>query len=72
MAAKARIWKTELTATSTAAASRSSICPPRRSRWRCVLQRRRRVSLFVNIFGEDVVGSGGTMAITGPWERGAL
>ena len=28
--------------------------------------------LFVNNFGEDVAGSGGTMAITGPWERGAL
>jgi secreted PhoX family phosphatase len=28
--------------------------------------------LFVNIYGEDVAGSGGTMAITGPWERGAL
>lgn len=28
--------------------------------------------LFVNIFGEDVEGTGGTMAITGPWERGAL
>lgn len=28
--------------------------------------------LFVNIFGEDVAGTGGTMAITGPWERGAL
>lgn len=28
--------------------------------------------LFVNLFGEDVAGSGGTMAITGPWERGAL
>ena len=28
--------------------------------------------LFVNIYGEDVPGSGGTMAITGPWERGAL
>ena len=24
--------------------------------------------LFVNIYGEDVAGSGGTMAITGPWE----
>lgn len=28
--------------------------------------------LFVNIYGEDVEGTGGTMAITGPWERGAL
>lgn len=28
--------------------------------------------LFVNIFGEDVPDSGGTMAVTGPWERGAL
>ncbi|MBW3647289.1 MAG: PhoX family protein [Actinobacteria bacterium] len=28
--------------------------------------------LFVNIFGEDVAGSGGSMAVTGPWERGAL
>ncbi len=28
--------------------------------------------LFVNIFGEDVAHSGGTMAITGPWKRGAL
>lgn len=28
--------------------------------------------LFVNIYGEDVPGSGGTLAITGPWERGAL
>lgn len=28
--------------------------------------------LFVNIFGEDVPDTGGTMAITGPWERGAL
>jgi secreted PhoX family phosphatase len=28
--------------------------------------------LFVNIYGEDVAGSGGTVAITGPWERGAL
>jgi uncharacterized protein len=28
--------------------------------------------LFVNIFGFDVEGSGGTLAITGPWERGAL
>ncbi|MDQ3150784.1 MAG: PhoX family protein [Actinomycetota bacterium] len=28
--------------------------------------------LFVNIFGEDVAGSGGTMAITGPWDNGAL
>ena len=28
--------------------------------------------LFVNIFGVDVEGSGGTLAITGPWERGAL
>ena len=28
--------------------------------------------LFVNIYGEDVAGSGGTIAITGPWERGAL
>ena len=28
--------------------------------------------LFVNIFGEDVPDSGGTVAITGPWKRGAL
>lgn len=28
--------------------------------------------LFVNIFGEDRPDSGGTMAITGPWRRGAL
>ncbi len=28
--------------------------------------------LFVNIFGYDEEGSGGTLAITGPWERGAL
>jgi len=28
--------------------------------------------LFVNVYGEDVAGSGGTLAITGPWERGAL
>lgn len=28
--------------------------------------------LFFNIYGEDVAGSGGTVAITGPWERGAL
>ena len=28
--------------------------------------------LFVNIFGYDEAGSGGTLAITGPWERGAL
>jgi len=28
--------------------------------------------LFVNIYGEDVPGSGGTLAITGPWGRGAL
>lgn len=28
--------------------------------------------LFVNIFGEDEADSGGTMAITGPWRKGAL
>ncbi len=28
--------------------------------------------LFVNIFGYDEAGSGGTLAITGPWEKGAL
>lgn len=28
--------------------------------------------LFVNIFGYDEAGSGGTLVITGPWERGAL
>lgn len=28
--------------------------------------------LFVNIFGYDEAGSGGTLAITGPWENGAL
>lgn len=28
--------------------------------------------LFVNIFGTDEAGSGGTFAIRGPWERGAL
>lgn len=28
--------------------------------------------LFVNIFGYDEEGSGGTLAIRGPWERGAL
>ena len=28
--------------------------------------------LFVNMFGFDEEGTGGTMAITGPWERGAL
>ncbi|MGI8680053.1 MAG: alkaline phosphatase PhoX [Jatrophihabitans sp.] len=28
--------------------------------------------LFVNIFGYDEAGSGGTLAITGPWQRGAL
>ncbi len=28
--------------------------------------------LFVNVYGEDVAGSGGTLAITGPWQRGAL
>jgi secreted PhoX family phosphatase len=28
--------------------------------------------LFVNIFGYDEAGSGGTLAITGPWSRGAL
>ena len=28
--------------------------------------------LFCNIFGDDVPGSGGTVAITGPWQRGAL
>jgi secreted PhoX family phosphatase len=28
--------------------------------------------LFVNVFGYDEAGSGGTLAITGPWERGAL
>jgi len=28
--------------------------------------------LFVNIFGYDEAGSGGTLAITGPWRRGAL
>ena len=30
------------------------------------------VFLFVNIFGYDEAGSGGTLAITGPWQRGAL
>jgi len=30
------------------------------------------VFLFVNIFGYDEAGSGGTLAITGPWPRGAL
>jgi secreted PhoX family phosphatase len=28
--------------------------------------------LFCNIFGEDSPGSGGTLAITGPWHKGAL
>ncbi|MDQ3733478.1 MAG: PhoX family protein, partial [Actinomycetota bacterium] len=28
--------------------------------------------LFVNIFGYDEAGTGGTLAITGPWQRGAL
>jgi secreted PhoX family phosphatase len=28
--------------------------------------------LFVNIFGYDEEGTGGTLAIHGPWERGAL
>ena len=29
--------------------------------------------LFCNIFGDDVAGSGGTVAITGPWHKeGAL
>ena len=28
--------------------------------------------LFVNVYGDDEEGSGGTLAITGPWERGAL
>ena len=28
--------------------------------------------LFCNIFGDDVAGSGGTVAITGPWRKGAL
>ena len=28
--------------------------------------------LFCNIFGEDLAGTGGTVAITGPWHRGAL
>ena len=28
--------------------------------------------LFVNIFGYDEEGSGGTLAITGPWSKGAL
>jgi secreted PhoX family phosphatase len=28
--------------------------------------------LFVNVFGYDEAGTGGTLAITGPWERGAL
>jgi secreted PhoX family phosphatase len=28
--------------------------------------------LFSNVFGEDVAGSGGTVAITGPWHKGAL
>lgn len=28
--------------------------------------------LFVNIFGYDEAGSGGTLAITGPWDKGAL
>lgn len=28
--------------------------------------------LFVNVYGYDTAGSGGTLAITGPWERGAL
>lgn len=28
--------------------------------------------LFVNIFGSDTPGSGGTFAVRGPWERGAL
>ena len=28
--------------------------------------------LFVNMFGFDEEGTGGTMAITGPWQRGAL
>jgi hypothetical protein len=28
--------------------------------------------LFVNVFGGDEVDSGGTVAITGPWHRGAL
>ena len=28
--------------------------------------------LFVNVYGYDEEGSGGTCAITGPWARGAL
>ena len=28
--------------------------------------------LFCNFFGDDVAGSGGTFAITGPWHKGAL
>jgi secreted PhoX family phosphatase len=28
--------------------------------------------LFVNVYGYDIAGSGGTCAITGPWARGAL
>ena len=28
--------------------------------------------LFVNVYGYDEEGSGGTCAITGPWQRGAL
>ena len=28
--------------------------------------------LFCNFFGDDVAGSGGTVAITGPWHKGAL
>jgi secreted PhoX family phosphatase len=28
--------------------------------------------LFCNIFGDDVAGSGGTLAITGPWHKGSL
>jgi secreted PhoX family phosphatase len=28
--------------------------------------------LFVNVYGYDEAGTGGTCAITGPWERGAL
>ena len=28
--------------------------------------------LFCNIFGDDVPASGGTVAITGPWHKGAL
>ncbi len=28
--------------------------------------------LFVNVFGYDEEGTGGTLAITGPWQRGDL